>query len=37
MITKTIQLYEGRPDVTLTAYVLADSPELLNGKARPAC
>jgi acetyl esterase/lipase len=35
MITQTIQLYEGRPDVTLTSYVLADSPELLNGKARP--
>lgn len=36
MITKTIQLYENRPDVTLTTYVLADSPELLNGKKRPA-
>lgn len=36
MLTKTIQLYPGRPDVTLTTYVLADSPELLNGKSRPA-
>jgi acetyl esterase/lipase len=36
MITKTIQLYEDRPDVTLTTYVLADSPEMLNGKRRPA-
>lgn len=36
MITTTIQLYPGRPDVTLTAYVLADSPELLDGKRRPA-
>jgi acetyl esterase/lipase len=36
MITQTNQLYEDRPDVTLTAYVLANSPELLNGKRRPA-
>lgn len=36
MITKTIQLYEIRPDVTLTTYVLADSTEMLNGKKRPA-
>ena len=36
MITTTVQLYEGRPDVSLTTYVLADSPELLNGKRRPA-
>ncbi len=36
MIPKTIQLYANRPDVTLTTYVLADSPELLNGKVRPA-
>ena len=36
MITKTIQLYENRPDVTLTTYLLSDSPELLNGKKRPA-
>ena len=36
MITKTIQLYEGRADVTLTTYVLADSPEMLNGNKRPA-
>jgi acetyl esterase/lipase len=36
MITKTIQLYEERQDVTLTTYVLSDSAELLNGKKRPA-
>lgn len=36
MITQTIQLYENRPDVTLTTYVLGDSPELLNGQKRPA-
>jgi acetyl esterase/lipase len=36
MITQTIKLYEQRDDVTLTTYVLADSPELLNGKKRPA-
>lgn len=36
MINKSIQLYENREDVTLTTYVLADSPELLNGKKRPA-
>lgn len=35
MITKTIELYENRQDVTLTTYVLSDSPELLNGKKRP--
>jgi acetyl esterase/lipase len=36
MILKTIKLYEDRQDVTLTTYVLADSPEMLNGKKRPA-
>jgi acetyl esterase/lipase len=36
MITKTFELYENRRNVTLTTYVLADSPELLNGKKRPA-
>ncbi len=36
MITKTLQLYENRPNVTLTTYILADSAELLNGKKRPA-
>jgi acetyl esterase/lipase len=36
MITQTIKLYEKRDDVTLTAYVLSDSPALLNGKKRPA-
>jgi len=36
MITQTIPLYPDRQDVTLTTYVLADSPELLNGQKRPA-
>ncbi len=36
MITTTLNLYENRQDVTLTSYVLSDSPELLNGKKRPA-
>lgn len=36
MISKTFYLHEGREDVTLTTYVLQDSPELLNGKKRPA-
>ncbi|NSW52425.1 MAG: alpha/beta hydrolase [Anaerolineae bacterium] len=36
MINETIQLYPDRPGVTLTTYLLADSPELLNGKKRPA-
>jgi len=36
MITKTIELYEGRSDVTLTTYILSDSPVLLIGKKRPA-
>jgi acetyl esterase/lipase len=36
MILDTIQLYEDRQDVTLTAYMLSDSPELLDGKKRPA-
>lgn len=31
-----IQLYENRPDVTLRAYLISDSPELLAGKTRPA-
>ena len=36
MHTETLQLYPDRQDVTLTPYVLADSPELLRGKLRPA-
>lgn len=36
MRTSTIALYEDREDVTLTTYVLDDSPELLNGSYRPA-
>ncbi len=36
MLSQTIQLYDGRPDVTLTTYVLNDSPEMLNGRKRPA-
>jgi acetyl esterase/lipase len=35
MITTTLDLYENRHDVTLTTYLLADSPEMLNGKKRP--
>ena len=34
--SKTILLYEGRSDVSLTTYILQDSPELLAGKRRPA-
>lgn len=33
---EVIRLYENREDVTLTAYVLDDSFEMLNGKPRPA-
>jgi acetyl esterase/lipase len=36
MIHQTIPLYPDRGDVTLTTYVLADSPELLGGQRRPA-
>lgn len=36
MITQTIQLYDDRPDVTLTPYILSESPELLSGRPRPA-
>lgn len=36
MLVQTFKLYEDREDVTLTAYVLDDSTELLNGKRRPA-
>jgi acetyl esterase/lipase len=36
MKIQTLNLYENRQDVTLTTYVLSDSPELLNGKKRPA-
>lgn len=36
MKTTVIQLYENREDVTLTTYILEDSPELLRGKTRPA-
>ncbi len=36
MFSKKIKLIEGRDDVTLTTYVLSDSPEMLNGKKRPA-
>lgn len=36
MIIKTLPLYVDRQDVTLTTYVISDSPELLNGKKRPA-
>jgi len=33
---QTIYLREGRTDITLTTYVLEDSPEMLGGKRRPA-
>lgn len=36
MQTQTIQLYENRTDVTLTAYILDDSGEMLKGRKRPA-
>ncbi len=36
MLTEKLYLYEDRGDVTLTTYILEDSPELLNGKKRPA-
>ncbi len=36
MRTEKIYLYDGRPDVNLTSYILDDSPEILNGKKRPA-
>ena len=36
MKCQTINLREGRTDVTLTTYILEDSPEMLNGKRRPA-
>jgi acetyl esterase/lipase len=36
LICEKINLIEGRDDVTLTTYVLDDSPEMLRGKRRPA-
>lgn len=36
MKTEVIRLKEGRDDVTLSSYILQDSPDLLAGKARPA-
>ena len=36
MKIQTIALREGRTDVTLTTYVLDDSPETMGGKRRPA-
>ena len=36
VIHEKIKLWEGREDVTLTTYVLDDSPEMLKGKKRPA-
>ena len=36
MRTEKLRLWEGREDVTLTTYVLDDSPEMLAGKRRPA-
>ena len=34
MQSEKIRLYEDRDDVTLTTYVLDDSPEMLKGKIR---
>lgn len=36
MIHSRIKLWEGRDDVTLTTYVLDDSPEMQKGRKRPA-
>lgn len=36
MLVQKLNLYPERQDVTLTAYILDDSPEMLNGKKRPA-
>jgi len=36
MISKTFNLYEGRDDVTLTSYLVSDSPDMLDGQNRPA-
>lgn len=36
MIMESIKLYQDREDVTLKAYIWEDSPELLNGRTRPA-
>jgi hypothetical protein len=36
MLSQKIYLYEDRTDVTLTTYLLEDSPEMLCGKKRPA-
>ncbi|WP_121662083.1 alpha/beta hydrolase [Metabacillus litoralis] len=36
MKSEVITFYENREDVTLTTYVISDSPELLGGKKRPA-
>ena len=36
MQTETIRLYENRNDVTLTSYILNNSPRLSGGKKRPA-
>lgn len=36
MKIEKFKIYENREDVTLTGYLVDDSPELLNGKTRPA-
>lgn len=36
MKIEKFKVYENREDVTLTGYIVDDSPELLNGKKRPA-
>ena len=35
MLHQTIRLYDDRDDVTLTTYLLDDSPEMANGRPRP--
>lgn len=35
MRIEKLKIYENREDVTLTGYIIDDSPELLDGKARP--
>jgi len=36
MKCETLKIYKDRVDVTLTTYLISDSPELLNGTCRPA-
>jgi len=36
MKIENLKIYENREDVTLTGYIIEDSPELMNGRKRPA-